>query len=65
MNKLNKRKPQPKQATKERTWWPKQISRAEYERRHAEHIERMSRMGIAKIDMAEPLDGRGELRRGA
>lgn len=56
-----KRKPQP--AGKKRTWFPKKISKAEYRERHAVHLERQRRMGIAEADLETSFDGRGELSR--
>ena len=62
MNSL-KRKKKPQAAKKPRTWFPKQISKAEYRERHAAHLERQRRMGIAEADLETSFDGRGELSR--
>lgn len=46
-----KRKREAAAPKKKRTWFPKQITKAEYKRRHALHVERQRRMGIADEDM--------------
>ena len=61
--KVPKRKKRKQVPKKEREWWPKQISREEYKKRHAIHLERQRRMGIAEADLETRHDGRGELSR--
>lgn len=49
---------------KARTWSPKQLSKQEFERRHAEHVERQRKMGLSDAEIELSLEGRGELARG-
>ena len=59
----NKRKKKKRAPTRKREWFPKQITNAEYKRRHALHVERQRRMGISDEQMDAVIDGRGELSR--
>lgn len=41
-----------------RTWWPKQITKEEYKKRHAAFVKLQRKMGIADEDMETEIGGR-------
>ena len=49
--KLVRQSPYPDQAKSKRKWFPKLLSRAEWKRRHAIHVERQRKMGISEEDI--------------
>lgn len=51
MMKPGKRKHTAAAPRKERTWFPKQITKAEYKKRHAVHCKRQRRMGVPDAEM--------------
>ena len=50
-----KSKPRKKEV---RTWWPKQISKEEYKKRHGAFVKLQRKMGIADKDMGTDISGR-------